>query len=128
MDFERYRVPAAVRDGVWIELPGTKDAKFLVSLPTEHNRAYSAALQRALPLRLDGTGHVGMGEFDYVEWQATRIEAFLTHCILEFPAGMTAEQMRTDYYPGLVALFTLATDMAEDDTKQAKAATKKSKA
>lgn len=128
MDFERYRVPASVRDGVWLELPGTKEARFLVALPTEHNRAYHAALQRAMPMRLSGDGTAQMGELDFVEWQAMRIEAFLVHCLREMPAGMTADLLRTDFYPGLVALFKQASDLAEQEAKQAVADTKKLRA
>lgn len=128
MDFERYRVPASVRDGVWLELPGTSDARFLVSLPGEHNRAYQAALQRAMPMTVDVEGKVQFPELDVVEWQGHRVEAFLEHCVRELPEGMTRELLRTDYYPGLVALFMRASDLAADEAAQASADAKKLRA
>jgi hypothetical protein len=128
MDFERYRVPASARDGVWIELPGTQDAKFLVALPSEHNRAYNAALQRAMPIALGEDARPEIGQLDFVEWQAMRVEAFLVHCVREMPEGMTADQLRTDFYPGLLALFTRASDLAAEESRSAVAQTKKSKA
>jgi|SRR6516225_184639 len=128
MDFERYRVPASVREGVVIELPGTSEAQFLVALPSEHNRAYSAAVQRATPITLDDDDRPDFSKVDYVSWQSARIEAFLQHCILRMPDGLTPEALRGDYYPGLVALFRCAEDLASDENDRAKAATKKSRA
>jgi len=104
----------------------------LVALPSEHNRAFNAASQRAL---VDG-GNVTLGEdnkpafsgVDFVRYREARIEAFLDHCILQMPAGMTAELMRGDYYPGLCALYDRAADMAEDESKAGEVATKKSRA
>lgn len=132
MDFERYRVPKSVSEGVRIELPGTEGAPFLVALPSEHNRAFSAAQQRAL---MEG-GAVTLGpdnkpEFsgvDFIRYREARIEAFLEHCILELPAGITRDLLRTDYYPGLVALFDKASDLADDEARAGDAATKKSPA
>jgi hypothetical protein len=129
MDFERYRVPASVREGVWIELPGTKDARFLVALPSEHNRAYQAAVQKTIPVRGEGNKtEVAFDKLNLVEWQGMRIEAFLEHCILELPTGITKELMRTEYFPGLVALFNKANDLSDDEAKTAKADLKKSPA
>lgn len=134
MDFERYRVPKSVTEGIVIELPGTEGAEFLVALPSEHNRAYTAAQQRAL---IDG-GAVKLGEdnkpipdpgaLDYVRYREARIEAFLEHCVLRLPEGLTKDLLRGDYYPGLVALFDKASDMAEDEGRAGEAAVKKSKA
>ena len=115
-----------------ITLPGTKDAAFLVALPTEHNRAFNAAQQRAL---MDG-GAVTLGpdnkpEFsgvDFVRYREARIEAFLDHCVLQLPEGLTKELMRSDYYPGLCALYDRASDLADDEAKAGEAATKKSRA
>lgn len=132
MDFERYRVPASVREGVVIELPGTSDAPFLVALPSEHNRAFSAAQQRALMsggnVKLDADGKPEFSGADFAAFREARIEAFVEHCLLQLPDGITKEQLRGEYYPGLLALFQRATDMAEDEAKTGEAATKKSKA
>jgi hypothetical protein len=132
MDFERYRVPRSVSEGVPIDLPGTEGATFLVALPSEHNRAFAAAQQRAL---MEG-GTIALGadnkpEFngvDFLRYRDARIEAFLEHCILQLPDGITRDLLRTDYYPGLVALFDAATDLAESEAAKGEAATKKLRA
>lgn len=129
MDFERYRVPASAVDGVTIELPGTEGAPFRVALPSEHNRAYSAAQQRALmeggTVTLGDGGEPQFSGVDFVRYREARIEAFLEHCILEMPEGITKDLLRTAYYPGLIALFDRANDLAEDESKAGEAATKK---
>lgn len=132
MDFERYRIPKSVTDGVEIELPGTKGAAFLVALPSEHNRAFAAAKQRALM----AGGHLALGAdnkpdfsgVDFVQFREAQLEAFLEYCVLRLPDQLTKDDLRGPFYPGLVALFDAASDLAEDENKAGAAATKKSRA
>jgi len=132
MDFERYKVPKSVSEGVEIELPGTKGAPFLVSLPSEHNRAFAAAKQRAMvaggKVTLGEDGKPDFSKVDFIAFRDAQLEAFLVHCILKMPEGITAEDLRGDYYPGLVALFDRASDMASDEEKAGAIATKKLRA
>lgn len=132
MDFERYKVPKSVSEGVEIELPGTKQAAFLVALPSDHNRAFTAAKQRALmaggAVTLGEDGKPDFSKVDFIAFRDAQLEAFLAHCILKFPEGITPEGLRGDYHPGLVALFDKAVDMASDEEKAGAAATKKLRA
>ena len=132
MDFERYRIPRSVTEGVRIELPGTTGAEFLVALPSQANRKYQAAQQRALSA---GGGAV-MGEdntldlsnVDIAAYSEARLLAFLDTCVLSFPDGLTRDQLLGDYYPGAQALFDRALDLAADEEGAAKVATKKFRA
>lgn len=132
MDLERYRVPASVREGVVIELPGTKDAVFRVALPSEHNRAFSAAQQSALMgkagMTMGDDGKPDLTQVDFRKFQEARIEAFLQHCILDLPEGLTREALAGEYWPALKALFDRACDLAKDEAASAAAVTKKSPA
>lgn len=132
MDFERYRVPKTVTEGVRLELPGTTGAAFLVALPSEHNRAFAAAQQRALmeggTVSLDADNKPEFSGVDFLRYRDARIEAFLEHCVLELPDGITRDLLRTDYYPGLVALFDMASDLAETEAQAGERAVKKSRA
>jgi len=132
MDFERYRTPRSVTEGVTLELPGTSGAEFVVALPSEHNRAFMAAQQRALvgkgKAQLGEDNELNFADFDAVEFQEARTKAFLDHCILKLPDGLTREMLAGEYYAGLQALFAQANDLAEDEKKAAAIATKKSKA
>jgi hypothetical protein len=127
MDFERYRLPASVREGVVIELEGT-EAKFRVRLPSKYNREYQAAQQRGAKLTLRADGKPDISKVDLLAWAAVRLEAFLEHCIVEMPKGMTREMLAGEYRPGLEALFERASEMADEEDAEAIETVKKLKA
>lgn len=125
MDFDRYRVPASAREGVDIALPGTTDAVFRVRLPTRYNRAYMAAAQRALAVKLGEDGRADLSAVDFVAWREARLAAFLDHCVIGIPEGLTREGLAEEYRPGLEALFAAAEELAEAEEEAAEAAEKK---
>jgi hypothetical protein len=128
VDFERYRLPASVRVGVLIELEGTEGAPFLVRLPSRYNREYTAAQQRAMGVSMDEDFRPDFTKVDFVRWKEARLEAFLEHCVLEMPKGMTRELLATEYRPGLEALFDQASALADMEDEEAIEVTKKLKA
>ena len=125
MDFEKYRVPASARDGVDIELEGTSGAVFRVRLPNHFNREYSAAAQRALAVRMGQDGKPDLTQIDFVAWREARLDAFLQHCIVILPEGLTKDQLADEFRPGLQALFERAEELANDEEAEAVEATKK---
>lgn len=128
MDLEQYRVPASVREGVNIDLPGSKGATFRVRLPSKYNRAFQGAQQRAAKMRLGVDGKPDFSQVDFIGWQEARLDAFLEHCILAMPDGMTAELLAGDYRPALEALFEAASARAEAEDDEAAKTVKKSNA
>jgi hypothetical protein len=128
MDFARYRVPASARDGVDIDLPGTTGATFRVRLPSHYNREYSAAAQRALSMKLTADGKPDLTTVDFLAWREARLAAFLEHCVIGFPDGLTRDDLADEYRPGLEALFERAEELANDEQVEAIETTKKSNA
>lgn len=125
MDFEAYRVPASARLGVDIELPGTTGAVFRVKLPSRYNRDYSAAVQRAMAMRVDENGKPDLSSVDFVAWREARLAAFLDFCVIGYPEGLTREALAEEYRPGLEALFERAEELAADEEAEAIESVKK---
>jgi hypothetical protein len=125
MNLERYRVPASAREGVVIELDGTTDAAFRVRLPSHYNRPYSLAAARALAMRMGEDGKPDLTQVDFVAWREARLMAFLEHCIVDLPEGLTREALADEFRPALQALFDRAEEMASDEEAEAIETTKK---
>lgn len=125
MDFEAYRVPASAREGVDIELPAAPGAVFRVKLPTRYNREYAAAAQRALAVKLGADGRPDFSQVDFAEWREARLAAFLEHCVVAYPDGLTREMLADEYRPGAEALFERAEELANAEEAEAIEATKK---
>lgn len=128
MSFEAYRVPSSAREGVEITLPDAPQAVFRVRLPSHYNREYSIAAQRALTVRLGPDGKPDYGSIDFIAWREARLAAFLEHCVLTLPEGLTRESLADEYRPGLIALFERAEEMAGEEEAEAIESTKKSSA
>lgn len=126
-DLERYRVPLSAREGVEIELDGST-GKFLVKLPSRYNRGYTAAATRALAVSLGEDGKADLSATDFVAWREARLDAFLDHCVVSMPEGVTREMLAGEYRPALDALFNRAEELAEAEDGEAIEAVKKSKA
>jgi hypothetical protein len=128
MDMELYRVPLSVREGVDIDLPGAKGATFRVRLPSKYNREYQHAHQRAVKMRVGSDGKPDFTQTNVLEWQDARHEAFLDHCVVGMPEGMTREKLAGEYRPALEALYAKASEMAEAEDDEAIETVKKLKA
>lgn len=126
-DLERYRVPLSAREGVEIELDGST-GKFLVKLPSRYNRAYTIAATRALAVKLGEDGKADLSATDFVAWREARLDAFLDHCVVTIPEGITREALAEEYRPALDALFEAAEELAEAEDAEAIETTKKSSA
>lgn len=118
MSLERYRVPASVREGEWIELPG--GARFLVKLPSSANRLWQRESLRLLAdrgdLKLGADGRVDLTRLEgarMAEWIEERLKLFRRVCVIEGPSGFDLEALEDEYFPALEKLFELAEARAE---------------
>lgn len=125
MTFEAYRVPASAREGVEIALPEAPQAKFRVRLPSHYNRNYSVAAQRAMTVKIGPDGKPDYSGVDFIAWREARLAAFLEHCVIEMPEGITREGLADEYRPGLEALFERAEELASAEEGEAIESTKK---
>jgi hypothetical protein len=127
MSLDHYRLPASVREGVELELPEAPGEKFRVRLPSRYNREFQTAQQRAVAMTFGDDFKPDLSRVDFFAWQEARHSAFLDHCVLEMPPGMTKEILAGDYRPALDALFELASELAEAEDDEAAATTKKNR-
>jgi hypothetical protein len=127
MGLDKYRLPASVREGVWLELPDAPGDKFRVRLPSRYNREYTAAQQRAVAVSVgdDFKLKPDLAHVDFFAWQEARYQAFLEFCVLDLPPGLTKAQLNDEYRPGLEVLFNMASDLADMEDAEADATTKK---
>lgn len=115
--FDAYRLPPAVAEGVWIDLPNTP-ARFKVALPSEFNEGYQAALMRLMTetADLDAEGF----EFDPMQMAANQRSAFLSACVLEaegLPDGMDPAAFFAAYPIAFRIVFEQAQSKAQDTDK-----------
>jgi hypothetical protein len=123
MTLESYRVPAGVREGIELTLPGTTTT-FRVKLPSSSNKPYQRAMMIAWP---------NEGELDSIPI-AERLalldaqhQAFGDHCLVDpLPDGLTFEILRDEYPAALDWLTMEAARLATDLDAEASDAAKKS--
>lgn len=123
----KYRLPASVHVGVWIELPDAEGARFLVRLPTKYNRQYERAWKRALfdaATNVNPDGSPSLRGFDAGALDDAQVVAFVEHCIVECPEGVTKEALTGEYWPAALALFKEAKRRADAEDGEADAAGK----
>lgn len=129
---ERWRTPTTA-----ITIPDTGDT-FRVLLPTKFNRAYQRAKDAAVAkipgLTLDRLISIAEGRSSdvpmsaVVAMKAGKLDAFLEHCIIEYPEGLGPDDLAGDFFRMLSYLFERATALAELEDDKAEETAKKSAA
>ena len=110
--FARYMMPAAIREGATVALPGTS-AVFRITPPTNVNEAYYGAFSAALS---EGR-EVGDARVSTAEVIAARKTAFKEACILSaegLPDGMGAKAFFDAYPLALKHVFEKAVLIADE--------------
>ena len=127
MSLERYRVPASVWLGEWIELP-QGGARFLVKLPSASNREWQRemlTLMVGAGVRLDDAGEVDTQAVDrtaLIAFREKQLCAFAQLCVIEGPPGFDLKQLTGEYWPALVALWEQASERASQEAASAEQA------
>lgn len=126
MNLDRYRIPAAVREGVWIELPDAGGAKFLVRLPAASNRAWQREMLQRMAkcgVQITADGAIDANAPGATEamfrWQDGRLDKFLELCVMKGPDGFDLSSLADEFRPALQWLFDRAEALAEEETKEA---------
>jgi hypothetical protein len=107
MGLEQFKKP----DNICFEVD---DQKFVFSLPTRWNKAYTRDWQSYLAAnsKIDGEGKITIVGTSPSDLKDAQISAFLSHCYIDGP--LTREQLGDEYYPLLDAVFEAASTMATD--------------
>jgi hypothetical protein len=123
MTLESYRVPAGVREGIELTVPGT-DTTFLVKLPSSFNKAYQRAMMIAWPNEGDLASLPMVEQLALIDAQQ---QAFGDHCLVHpLPDGLTFATLRDEYPAALDWLTMEAARMAAELDVEASDAAKKS--
>jgi hypothetical protein len=124
MNLERYRVPAAVWEGEWLELPESGGAKFLVKLPASSNREWqreALSLLTDAGVRVDEKGVVNtdaLGPPALIALRTRRLELFARLCVVRGPEGFDLSALSGEYWPALAALYDLAVERAKQQEQE----------
>lgn len=114
MNLERYRVPAGVWEGEWLELPDSDGARFLVKLPAPANREWQREVLELIAnagVRLNDKGSIDTREVDagaFIAFRHKRLEAFARLCVVRCPEGFKHESLTQEFWPALAKLYELA--------------------
>lgn len=125
MSLERYRVPASVWLGEWIELPHAGGERFLIKLPSAANREWQRemlTLMVSAGVRLTDAGEVDTAAVDrtaLIAFREKQLCAFARLCVIEGPPGFDLSQLTGEYWPALVALYERASARASEEAAQA---------
>ena len=114
MNLERYRVPSAIWEGEWIELPDSDGARFLVKLPSPANREWQREMLQLMVgsgVKLDALGEVDTSDVDtqsLMAYTRKRLEVFARLCVVAGPAEFDLASLTGEYWPALQKLWELA--------------------
>lgn len=123
MSMESYRVPAGVREGVELTLPGT-DTVFRVKLPSSSNKPYQRALMMTWPTEVEWSTLPVAEQLALMDAQQ---QAFAEHCLVHpLPDGLTFSMLRDEYPAALDWLTTESARLALELDQEASDAAKKS--
>lgn len=128
MNLERYRVPQAVWEGEWIDLPDSGGARFLVKLPSPANREWQREVLQLMVdsgVKLDAKGEVDIGDVDtqsLVGYQQKRLETFARLCVIAGPPDFDLAKLTGEYWPALEKLWEIAQARVEEQVQQAETA------